>query len=245
MQQPEITLGRNRTGIKASPLDAAELAEMHDLQLTVGRPAISAEQLRADYQRESEAVGSVPPPASLKGMVGATAQAFAGHRLHVLLDKLAERAAFERSGVRLYDALLLKASLAGDQLPGGMHLDALQAIRDDEAAHFALLAQSIERLGGDSTAMTPCADVTGVQGLGLLQAINDPRATLAQALQTVLAAELIDVASWELLIDLAEGFGQDELVGEMRIALQHERQHEATVRGWLAAELQQLARVTH
>ncbi|GAB2506690.1 ferritin-like domain-containing protein [Lysobacter humi (ex Lee et al. 2017)] len=244
MQQPEITLGRNRTGIKTSPLDAAELAGMHDLQLTVGRPSISAEELRADYRREAEAVGSVPPPASLKGMVGATAQALAGHRMHILLDKLAERAAFERSGVRLYDALLLKASLA-DALPGDMSLDAVQAIRDDEAAHFALLAGSIERLGGDSTAMTPCADVTGVQGLGLLQAINDPRATLAQALQTVLAAELIDNASWELLIELGEGFGQDELVVEMRNALTNEQRHEALVRTWLSAELQRLALVRH
>lgn len=242
--QPEITLGKNRTGIKASPLDAGDLREQVGHQLTVGQPPVTAEQLRMDYMRESEAVGSVPPPANVRGMVGATAQALAGHRMHVLLDKLAERAAFERGGVRLYDTMLLKAA-GVDRLPGDMSIDALQDIRDDEAAHFALLAESIERLGGDSTTMTPCADVQGVQGMGLFQAINDPRTTLAQSLETLLSAELIDNASWELLIELAQGFGQDELANEFSHALANEQRHEARVRSWLSEEMQRLAMTRH
>jgi ferritin-like protein len=242
--QPEITLGKNRTGIKASPFDAAELREQQGHQLTVGRPAITAEQLRMEYTQEAEAVGSVPPPTNVRGMVGATAQALAGHRMHILLDKLAERLAYERSGVRLYDSMLVKAAGA-ERLPADMTIEALQEIRDDEAAHFALLAESIEKLGGDPTAMTPCADIQGVQGMGLFQAMNDPRATLAQGLETLLAAELIDAASWELLIELAQGFGQDELANEFTQALANEQRHEARVRTWLAAELQLLARVHH
>lgn len=242
--QPEISLGKNRTGLKASPVDAAELLEMHGHQLDVGRPSVTVEQFRASYMADEATVGSVPPPMSVKGVVGATAQALTGHRMHVLLDKLAERAAFERSGVRLYDAMLVKAAPL-DRLPGDMSIAALQEIRDDEAAHFALLAESIERLGGDSTSMTPCADVTGVQGLGLLQAINDPRTTLAQGLETLLAAELIDNASWELLIELADGFGQDALVNDFRNALANEQRHEMRVRAWLADELQVIARVRH
>lgn len=242
--EPEITLGKNRTGLKTSPMDAGELREQAGYQLATGRPAITADEMRLDYMREGEAVGSMPPPATVKGMVGATAHALAGHRMHILLDKIAERAAFERSGVRLYDAMLRKATGA-EHLPGDMSIAALQEIRDDEAAHFALLAESIERLGGDATAMTPCADVTGVQGLGLLQAINDPRATLAQALQTVLAAEVIDNASWELLIELAQGFGQDEMANEFGQALANEQRHEARVRSWLSAELQARALVRH
>jgi ferritin-like protein len=164
--------------------------------------------------------------------------------MHVLLDKLAERASFERGGVRLYDSMLLKAAGA-EALPGDMSVAALQEIRDDEAAHFALLVQSIERLGGDPTAMTPCADVQGVQGLGLFQAINDPRATLAQALETILAAELIDNASWELLIELAQGFGQDELANEFTQALANEQRHEMRVRAWLSTELQRESMLRH
>lgn len=242
--QPEITLGKNRTGLKASPIDAGELREQQGYQLTTGTPPISADRLRMDYMREAEAVGSVPPPTSVKGMVGATAQALAGHRMHILLDKLAERAAFERSGVRLYDAMLRKVAGA-ERLPGDMNLDALQEIRDEEAAHFSLLAEAIEKLGGDSTAQTPCADVAGVHGIGLMQAMNDPRTTLAQALETLLAAELVDNASWELLIELAQGFGQDAFADEFSHALANEQRHEARVRSWLAEELQHLARVRH
>ena len=241
--QPEVSLGRNRTGLKASPIDAVELQEMHGYQLDVGRPPVTVEAFRASYMSD-ETVGSIPPPTSVKGIVGATAQALTGHRMHVLLDKIAERLAFERSGVRLYDAALLKIGQL-DRLPDGMSMDALQQIRDEEAAHFSLLAETIERLGGDSTAMTPCADVTGVQGMGLLQAMNDPRATLAQALQTLLAAELIDNASWELLIELAEGFGRDEIANEFRHALAAEQRHETLVRAWLAAELNDVAHVRH
>lgn len=75
--------------------------------------------------------------------------------------------------------------------------------------------------------------------------MNDPRTTLAQGLETLLAAELIDNASWELLIELAQGFGQDELVRDFSHALANEQRHEARVRGWLEAEMQHLARVRH
>ncbi len=241
--QPEVSLGKNRTGLKASPLDAVELQDMHGYQLDVGRPPVTVAEFRASYMSE-ESVGSIPPPTSVKGMVGATAQALTGHRMHVLLDKIAERLAFERSGTRLYDAALLKIGQL-DRLPEGMTMAALQEIRDEEAAHFRLLADTIERLGGDSTAMTPCADVTGVQGMGLLQAMNDPRTTLAQALDTLLAAELIDNASWELLIELAEGFGRDEIADGFRHALAAEQRHETLVRSWLAAELNNVSHVRH
>ena len=241
--QPEVSLGKNRTGLKASPIDAVELQDMHGYQLDVGRPPVTVEEFRASYMSD-ETVGSIPPPTSVKGMVGATAQALTGHRMHVLLDKIAERLAFERSGVRLYDAALLKIGRL-DRLPESMTMAALQEIRDEEAAHFRLLADAIERLGGDSTAMTPCADVTGVQGMGLLQAMNDPRTTLAQALQTLLAAELIDNASWELLIELAEGFGRDEIADEFRSALAAEQRHEALVRSWLAVELNDVSHIRH
>lgn len=242
--QPEVTMGRNRTGLKASPLDAAELLARQPPRAMSGAPPVTAEQLRREYMDAAGSVGSVPPPSNLRGVVGATVQAFGGHRMHVLLDRMAERLAFERSGVRLYDAMLIKAAQA-DVLPGDLDLEALRAIRDDEAAHFALLAQSIERLGGDSTTQTPCADVAGVQGLGLMQVMNDPRTTLSQALQTLLAAELIDNASWELLIELAEGFGQDELVNEFSQALANEQRHEARVRAWLADDLQRISMVRH
>lgn len=238
--QDKISMGMNRTGLKASPLVADELLELMEMQDSAPAPAIDADALRRAYRDEAEPVGSVPPPASIKGVFGAAKEALSGHRMHVLLDKLGERAAYERAGVRLYDAMLRKVESATD-LPPGLTVAALREIRDDEASHFALLADAIERLGGDPTTQTPCADVTAVQSMGLMQAVNDPRTTTSQALQTLLAAELIDAASWELLVSLADGFGQDELANQFNLAHAHELEHEEKVRGWLAAMLNERA----
>jgi hypothetical protein len=123
-------------------------------------------------------------------------------------------------------------------LPGGMTPALVKEIRDEEARHFALCVEAIESLGGDPTLQTPCADLTGVQGMGLMLAMNEPRTTLSQALQTLLAAEVIDVASWELLIDLAEQLGRTELATRFSDALTRENEHVARVTSWLRLSLQ-------
>src|SRR5690606_32390313 len=157
-------------------------------------------------------------------------------KMHVLLDKMAERAAFERTGTRLYDMMLQKVT-AAPELPRGLTLEGVQEIRDEEHAHFQLLTAAIEGLGADPTVMTPCANVTGVQGMGLVQAMGEPRLTIAQALSTLLAAEVIDAASWELLIELAQQFGQDTLVEQFTEAPAAQERHEMTERQWLSAAL--------
>ena len=70
----------------------------------------------------------------------------------------------------------------------------------------------MERLGGDPTAQTPCADVTAVASAGLLQAVRDPRTSVTQSLQALLTAELVDNASWELLYTLAREHGFEDVV---------------------------------
>lgn len=238
--QDNISMGMNRTGLKASPLIADELLEQIDLHTGAPTPAVDAHALRRAYRETAEPVGSMPPPTSIKGAFGAAKEALSGNRMHVLLDKLGERAAFERAGVRLYDAMLDKVQGAAD-LPPGFSVEALREIRDEEAAHFSMLSEAIERLGGDPTAQTPCADVTAMQGLGLLQAMTDPRTTTAQGLQTLLAAERIDTVSWELLVSLVDGFGHDELASEFSRAYARELEHEERVRGWLAAAVDERA----
>jgi ferritin-like protein len=228
-------LGMNRTGMKASPMDSSELLEALDLQVEIPQPDIDVATLRAGYRANTGTVGSMPPPTNIKGIFGAVTQALSGHRMHVLLDKLGERAAYERTGTRLYDAAIIQ--LSSSTLPSGMDLAGLQEIRDEEAGHFNMLAEAIEQLGGDSTAQTPSADVTGVQGLGLIQAMGDPRITPPQVLQILLSAEVVDVVSWELLIELCDGFGLTELSSRFQTALNAENRHLLTVRGWLSAAL--------
>lgn len=238
--QDKISIGLNRTGLKASPLVADELLELMDMQERVPEPAIDADTLRRAYREEAEPVGSVPPPATIKGVFGAAKEALSGHRMHVLLDKLGERAAYERASVRLYDAMLRRLDSTAD-LPPGLTAAAVHGIRNDEAAHFTMLVEAIERLGGDPTTQTPCADVTAVQSMGFVQVMNDPRTTTPQALQTLLSAELTDVASWELLVSLLDSFGEDELAHRFNLAHARELEHEERVRGWLAAALNERA----
>src|SRR3954463_6008589 len=70
---------------------------------------------------EAEAVGSVPLPPSVKGVVKSGVAKARGAHPTILMDKLGERLAYERSGTRLYEALILKHGAAqaaeGDVLP--------------------------------------------------------------------------------------------------------------------------------
>jgi hypothetical protein len=109
----------------------------------------------------------------------------------------------------------------------------VEHIRDGELRHFALLTGALEALGADPTCQTPGADASAVMSIGLVQTLTDPRTTIAQGLEALLTAELVDNASWELLIQLTEQAGQDELAARFRAALDEEAEHLVKVRGWL------------
>lgn len=254
----EATLtGMNRTGAALSPLGVKAMTEAAD-QLTPAVPIDTAamEAQRLDYINEADAVGSIPPPASLKGIVKTGVARMKGGEPSIFLDKLGERVAFERAGTRLYDALITKfqavqatgqealvpaAQLTADDgvtpvgsVPGESPLETLRRIRNEELEHFHMLGECIQHMGGDPTAMTPCADVQATASMGIVQVLTDPRTTLAQCLSAILTAELTDNAGWELLIQLAEGEGQDDLAGRFLGALGQEQEHLAIVKGWLA-----------
>lgn len=221
--------GGNRTGIQTSPELAQELIEgaLAATPSSEGNIEDIAAH-RSDYIQEGFPIGSLP---SLPAAQEADAdEEIAG--MAVLLDKLSERLAFERTGTRLYDALINKCAVMGDSSQGPT-LAELQQIRDEELQHFLLINKAITTLGGDPTVQSPCADVTGVASLGLLQVLTDPRTSVTQCLQAILTAELTDNAGWELLITLADNLGYNELVIEFETALGHEREHMVSVRGWL------------
>lgn len=229
----DIAVGMNRTGLDMAPLAKDDMIEY--AQAEAGRAPESDgafEAVHMAYIEEAERVGSVPIPATIKGMAATAASKLSGKKPAVLIDKLGERMAFERAGTRLYEAMLLKCG-AVDGANNPIDVPALARIRDDEEMHFHLVHKFIEQLGADPTAMTPCADVSGVQGMGLMQVISDPRTTIAQALNALLTAELTDTASWDLLVELAEQTGHRDMATEFSAALETERQHLDMVRGWL------------
>lgn len=230
--------GPNRTGIAGSPIDGkamVEGAQQGSPAAVFEPPGLSAMRIR--YSTKMPPVGTIPPPLSIKGVASTAAQMMKGNKPTVFLDLLGERLAFERTGTRLYEALLVKLE-AADPHPGGPTREDVERIRDEELEHFGLLKRSLESLGADPTAVTPSADVIGVASSGLLEVVSDPRVTLNEALKAVLTAELVDNDSWLMLADVAERLGQDDMADEFRGALAEEEDHLARVRSWLTSAIE-------
>jgi hypothetical protein len=217
--QPNTELGMNRSGMDIAP-DAAEKM-LENIELT--KPARGSEKdaarLRTEYASEADPVGTLPAPE-------------AEESLRLLMDKLGERLAFERAGVRLYDALMAKCKAHSD---AGIPAGELEHLRGEEAMHFALVGAAIQSLGGDPTTQTPCADVAGVEGMGLMQVLNDPKTTVAQALHALLVAEMTDNVGWEELVELTRSLGNEDLVARFSKAQEQEAEHLEKVRGWYKA----------
>jgi rubrerythrin len=236
MEDP-TKLGHNRTGMQMSPLqsemlmksarDAAQLVDPPDPEQP---EAMLISELRREYVNEADALGTIPPPGTLSGALKSGVAMITGNRVQVFIDKIAERMAFERGGTRLYDAALVKVAALAAGTP--VTLERMKQIRNQEAEHAEILRQALISLGADPTAQTPCADVVGVQAMGLMQSITDPRTSLPQTLSSLLAAELIDVASWELLGRLAESVGNPDLAEHFERALEQENDHLRTIAGW-------------
>jgi len=232
------SIGPNRTGIGTSPIASKDAAE----SAAAGTPNPSFD-LRAHHEaavsraKGAEPVGTLPPPASLKGVAKSVVEGVKGHHPNVFLDLLGERLAFERTGVRLYEALLCRYD-AAEPGEGSPTRAQLEHVRDEELAHFRLLVKAMEKMGADPTAVTPSADISGTAGSGLLQVLGDSRTTLTQGLQAILIAELADNDGWNNLARVAALLGKDDLAADFRRALEEEEEHLASVRAWLSNSVQ-------
>jgi ferritin-like protein len=232
MAQQTEHMGMNKTGVQMSPLNTRAMLD-DDKLITRVSPGDEAgmAQLRESYIAESDGVGSIPPPGTVKGMVSMGVNMLKGDKPQILLDKMAERLAMERTATRLYDALLTKlGGLADGNL--SISVEQVASIRGDEARHAVLMKEAIESMGGDPTTQTPCADLAGVEAMGLVQVLNDPRTSVAQSLHAILTAELSDGAGWETLIALADEQSQASMVESFSDALLQERKHLAMIQGW-------------
>jgi hypothetical protein len=229
-------LGANRTGVQTAPVRAKEMAASTESATAEPREADALARLRAELSKDAPPVGSMPVPGSVRGVAKALGKALQGEKATVFLDKLGERLAFERTGVRLYDAVLAKMP-ASRLTEGTLTIEEMRRFRDDELAHVHLVKEAMESAGGDPTAVTPCADVAGVTALGILQVLTDPRTTLTQCLDALLTAELADNDGWKVLIAMAEATGQGELAERFTGALAEEDHHLESVRTWISERL--------
>ena len=205
----------NQSGMQTSEDGGEKMLENIKLTKPPRGDETDLAKIRLEYAKDAEPVGTIPEPDQ-----------------SLLMDKLGERMAFERAGTRLYDALMVKC--AADKSARIPAKD-VKHIRDEEAMHFALVGAAIQSLGGDPTAQTPAADVAGVEGMGLMQVLNDPKTTVAQALHAILVAEMTDNAAWEELIELTMQAGNDDLVARFTKARDSEAEHLEKVQGWYKA----------
>src|SRR4051812_28682120 len=97
------TQGPNRTGAAINPEGVTSMLEAVN-ELSPRKPVstLLMDIERQWYITEAEAVGSIPPPISSPGGNGKKVRgAAASGSVGILLDKLGERIAFERTGTRL------------------------------------------------------------------------------------------------------------------------------------------------
>ena len=211
----------NRTGVLLAPGEAQELVD--NVQALSPEPELDqseAAAMRAVFIKQGTAIGS--PPIAEDGAMAA------------LMDKLGARLAFERSGVRLYDALIQKRQAAGGRdKPTAVDLE---HIRNEELEHMQALEETILDLGGDPTMMTPAADVSATMTTGVLQVVTDPRTTVSQCLEAILTAELVDNDCWDVLIKMLQEQGLEEEAEEFQDAVAEEREHLQKVRDWIVAD---------
>jgi hypothetical protein len=212
-------MGDNRTGAGRDTSGTGRAAGegWQPAPAAPGDPA-DLEKVRASYDQDAEPVGTV-------GRAGK------GRSIPAFLDRLGERLAFERAGIRLYELLVTKLE-SGASPSGPADAVTLRRFREEELRHFRMLWDCILSLGADPTAQTPGADLAGVKLAGLLQIIADPRATFAQSLEAMLIAELADLEGWRLLIIQAQAAGREDLASAFRRGMGDEEAQLDRLRAW-------------
>jgi rubrerythrin len=232
MDSPQL-MGMNRTGIDMSSEGADKMTEaVGEFPPTSNGTQVAMADLRMPYLTDADPIGTVPIPGTVKGVAKAGIQKLLGRHAEVLIDKLGGRLAFERTGTRLYDALIEKFKGRQDEA-AMIALDDLLQFRAEEAAHIGICWDALRQLGADPTCVTPMADANAMASIGLMQIITDPRMSVAQSLQAIHIAELADNDGWAQLIKVAEAMGQDDMVSTFRQALQEEDRHLQALRQWM------------
>lgn len=148
----------------------------------------------------------------------------AKHNPEKLIDFLTARLAFERAGVKLYDAVLDKIRLGGDDNVMRM-LDRLQQHRDEEREHEEWLEAQVRALGGDTHGQTDMSQLETRESKGIEDIILDGDNEISHLFHALLTAELADNAGWDLLVQLADDAGDRDAKHEFKKRLHEEEEH--------------------
>ncbi len=140
-----------------------------------------------------------------------------------VIDMLCERLAFERSGVKLYDEIVRKMRASQDPQIEKM-LDPMQEHRDQEKEHEEWLEAQIRSLGGDDRATTDLSRLVTRESKGIEEVVQKD-AEIPHLFHALLAAELVDNAGWDLLVQLADEADDDEAKRQFKKRLHEEEEH--------------------
>jgi hypothetical protein len=216
------TPGNNHTGLAPHPKEREDMVQgAREFRATSSGGPDEIARVRIAYARAGGPHGTM------------SAASVDAARIPVL-DKLGARLQFERTGTRLYEALISKLDAYGE-FDGGPSRHQLVEIRDQEHAHALLAQELIRTLGGDPTMVTPCASLQATASRGIVDVLVDPRTSLIDCLEAILAAELVDQDSWAALARSAEPLGDAGMTAKIMQAQQTEVQHLKKLRGWLEA----------
>ena len=145
-----------------------------------------------------------------------------------VIDLLSERLAFERSGVKLYDTLHARLRVAKDPALKAL-LEQVEHNRDEEQEHVEWLEEQIRALGGDAHTPTERSVLVRAESEGVERVMRRDD-SIPHDFHALLTAELADNAGWDLLVQIADEFGDPAAKKEFKKRLREEEQHLLFVR---------------
>ncbi|TVP57781.1 MAG: ferritin-like domain-containing protein [Halomonadaceae bacterium] len=233
MLQPSPT-GIQQSGMQVLPLVMPVVVQGSPLAALGPTPYDRLENIHYQPVTQDVAAGPAPLTDAFTGILTAGEEKVQSHNCALLLNKLCQRLAFERAGVRLYEALILKCEAAREK---GAHpvlsIQKLRQFRDEELAHFLLLKRAMVSLGADPSTLPGEADTGAQASLGVQRVLNEPRSSVLQCLEAILTTELTDNAAWCLLKELCLNMGLKDLADEFTDALAQEEVHAAIIAEWV------------
>jgi hypothetical protein len=136
------------------------------------------------------------------------------------IELLSERLAFARVSVALYDTVLERLRQRGgpyDSVRGHLRL-----IREEKKGHQEWLEEKVGTLGGDTE--QPGNSLLREEWANIVAGLGEGTEP-GPLFESLLTAEVSDNGGWEMLLELAERFADEEMTGEIRQMLHEEQEH--------------------
>jgi bacterioferritin (cytochrome b1) len=141
-----------------------------------------------------------------------------------VIDLLTERLVFERSAVKLYDSIVEQIERSGEIAYAPL-VDQLREHGAEEKAHEEWLEAQVRALGGDAHGQTEMSRLVQTESLGIEKVVLAADGSIPHLLHALLAAELVDNAGWDMLVELADDAGDRMTKRELKQRLHEEEEH--------------------